>query len=151
MASKIVIGLAAVLCIGTAPAYAQAPDRCDTALGLSKVMLQWQAELERAQGRKFLPAPTSRLDTDCIERQTVIPKWWKALGGGTKGNAMSPPNAASVADCRRVVATLAQWQDVLYDASGSPKLSDPAPAITCVRPPAPVPSIPINAPGRPPR
>jgi len=132
--SRIVIALAAGLYCSATFVQAQSLERCDRATGLAKIMTQWHGELERARGRKFLPLPTPNIETDCVERQVLFPQWWRALAVLTKQNAMVQPNAQSVLDCRRLVGTLAQWQELLVDMPGNPGLSDPAAGIACTAP-----------------
>jgi hypothetical protein len=136
VASRIVIVLAAALCPAAALAQPQPAERCDRAPGLERVLTQWHGELERVHGAKFLPAATPQIETDCFERRTLLPRWWQLLDPmTTPQKAMVQPSAQSVADCRRLVGTLAQWRELLGGLAGNPKLSEPGPAVTCGAPP----------------
>jgi len=132
-----------MLCSPAALAQTRPTERCDRAPGLEKVLTQWHGELVRAHGEKFVQPVTARIETDCFERQVLFSRWWKALDATMKQKAMVQPNPQSVADCRRVVGTLAQWREVLNNA----QLSVPAEAVACGAPPrggssAPAPSAP---------
>ena len=132
-------------------------ERCDRAAGLEKVLAQWHGELLRVRGEKFLLPATARIDTDCVERRVLFPRWWKELNAMPKQkNALVQPNAQSVADCRRLVDTLEQWYQLLADLPGEPKLTLPSAAVGCAQqrggtnaPGAPTPpAAPVYRPGR---
>jgi hypothetical protein len=155
MASRIVIVLAAALCSPAALAQMPLTERCDRAPGLEKVLAQWHGELERVRGEKFLLPATPAIETDCVQRRVLFPRWWKTLNGVTAQKALVEPSAQSVADCRRLVGTLAQWQELLYELPGNPKLSSPT-TVACgaqrggssAPSPGAPPAAPVYRPGR---
>ena len=125
--------LAAALCSPAALAQTPLTERCERAAGLEKVLTQWHGELVRVRGEKFLLPATARIDTDCVERRVLFPRWWKDLNAMTKQNLLLQPSAQSVADCRRLVGTLEQWYQLLADLPGEPKLTLPAAAVACAQ------------------